>query len=56
MSSLGAEVILLIWSYGGSYKREPCSKKVLIAVSLQCTRGKSSVARKTEVDPKLFKW
>ena len=26
-SSLGAEVILLVWSYGGSYKSEPCSKK-----------------------------
>ena len=54
-SSLGAEVILLFWLYSSSYKSEPCSKKVLNAVSLQCTRGKSSVARKTEVDPKLFK-
>ena len=55
-SSQGAEVILSVWSYGSSYKSEPCSKKVLNAVSLQCSRGKSSVARKTEVGPKLFKW
>ena len=47
---------MLIWSYGGSYKSEPLSKKVINAISLQCTRGKSSVARQTEVDPKLFKW
>ena len=53
---LGGEVILLDWSYGGSYKSEPGSKKVLNSVSSQCTRGKSSVARKTEVDPKIVKW
>ena len=45
---------MLVWSYGGSYKSEPCSKKVLNSVSLQCTRGNSSVARKIEVDPKLL--
>ena len=57
----------LIWVFAGrrghfvvlgvrrSIKSEPYSKKVLNAVSLQCTRGKSSVARRTEVDPKLFK-
>ena len=32
----------------------PCSKKVLNSVSSQCARGKSSVARKTEVDPKIL--
>ena len=58
----------LIWVFAGRrghfvvlvvrrfIKSEPYSKKVLNAASLQCTRGKSSVAKKTEVDPKLFKW
>ena len=53
-SSPGTEAILLVWSYGGPYKSEPCSKKVLNSVSSQCARGKSSVARKTEVDPKIL--
>ena len=58
---MGAQVILLDWSKGGSYiyrdKNEPCSKKkmVLNSVSLQCALGKSSGARKSEVDPKTFK-
>ena len=49
----GHFVVLVVQRF---IKSEPYSKKVLNAVSLQCTRGKSSVARKTEVDPKLFKW
>ena len=53
-SSLGAEVILLVRSYGGSYKSESSSKTVINSVSSQCARGKSSVARKN--GPKIFKW
>ena len=41
---------------GAPYKSEPCSKKVLNSVSSQCARSKWSLARKTEVDPKIFKW
>ena len=37
-------------------KNEPCSKKVLNSVSMQCARGKSSVARKSEVGTNFFKW
>ena len=37
-------------------KSEPYIKKVLNDVLLHYTRGKSSLARKTEVDPKLFEW
>ena len=51
--SRGHFVVLVVRRF---IKSEPYSKKVLNAVSLQCTRGKSSVARKTEVDPKLLKW
>ena len=54
-SSLGGRRGQFCW-FGGSYESEPCSKKVLNSVSSQCTRGKSSVARKTEVDRKTLKW
>ena len=54
MSRLGGHFVVLV--VRRFIKSEPYSKKALNAVSLQCTRGKSSIARKTEVDPKLFKW
>ena len=51
---MGAEVIFV--GLAAHIKASHAVKKVLNSVSSQCARGKSSVARKTEVDPKTLKW
>ena len=51
---MGAEVIFV--GLAAHVKASHAIKKVLNSVSSQCARGKSTVARKTEVDPKTSKW
>ena len=44
---------MFLWRTEESYSLGP-TNETLNSVSFQCTRGKSSLARKSEVHPKCF--